>query len=141
MFFRRENIIILKARSILCALRYGKSEYPLRRLLIRSDNLSLVLALCKERSKQFTLLSVMRRIFASGLQLGFVLSFWWIPSELNYSDKGGRFFDRDFDPSKSLLAQRLPRSPHAPTKNVFLLHRCSWMMVKLIINLVSLCPR
>ena len=28
----------------------------------------------------------------------FVSSFRWIPSELNYSDKRSRFFDRDYDP-------------------------------------------
>ena len=54
----------------------------------------------------------MRRIFASCFRTGFVSSFRWIPSETNYSDKGSRFFDRDYDPSKSLLrvhAQRLTR--------------------------------
>ena len=35
----------------------------------------------------------MRRIFASGFRAGFVLSFRWIPFELNSSDKGSRFFD------------------------------------------------
>ena len=52
----------------------------------------------------------MRRIFASGSMAGFVLSFIWIPSPIKYSAKGSRFFDRDYDPSKSLLhvfAQRL----------------------------------
>ena len=58
----------------------------------------------------------MRRIFASGVRAGFVLSFRWIQSELNYSDKGSRCFDRD-DPSMSLLhvlAQRLTRFSPAP---------------------------
>ena len=31
-----------------------------------------------------------RRIFASGFRAGFVLSFRWIPSELNCSDEGSR---------------------------------------------------
>ena len=35
----------------------------------------------------FTLLSVMRRFFASGFRAGFILSFRWILSELKYSDK------------------------------------------------------
>ena len=55
----------------------------------------------------------MRRIFASGFRAGFVLSFSWTLSELNYCHKGSRFFDRDHDPSKSLLhlfAQRLTRT-------------------------------
>ena len=70
----------------------------------------------KDVQNFFTLLSVMRRIFASGFMAGFVLSFRWIPSELNYSDEGSRFFDRGDDPSKSLLhalAQRLARSSQA----------------------------
>ena len=55
----------------------------------------------------------MRRILASGSTTGFVLSLMWIPSELKYSDKGSRFFDRDDDPSNSLLhvlAQRFTRT-------------------------------
>ena len=64
-----------------------------------------------------TLLSVMRRIFASGFRAGSVLSFRWIPSEMNHADKCNRFFDRDYDPSKSLHvpAQRSPRSSPART--------------------------
>ena len=45
------------------------------------------------------------------------MSFRWIPSELNHSDEGRRFFDRDRDSSKSLLhalAHRLARS--APSR-------------------------
>ena len=102
-----------QARSILYGVRHAENIYLQRRLLILSDNLALVLALCKGRSKSFTLLSVMRRTFASSFRAGFVLPFRWIPSELNDSDNGSRFFDRSYDPSKSLfhvLAQRLTRS-------------------------------
>ena len=45
-FFRGENIKVLEARSILCAVRNAGSCYPLGRLQILSDNLALVLALC-----------------------------------------------------------------------------------------------
>ena len=72
-FFREEHITLLEARSILYAVWYAESNYPLGRLLILSDNLALVLALCKGRSKHFTLLSIMRRIFASGFRTGFCL--------------------------------------------------------------------
>ena len=67
----------------------------------------------KNVSNMSTLLSVLCRIITSGVWAGYVLSFRWIPSELNYSDKGSRFFNGDHDPSKSLLhvlAQRLTRS-------------------------------
>ena len=50
-FFREENIIVLEARSML----------PPGRLLILSDNLALVLALCTGRSKHFTLLFASRQ--------------------------------------------------------------------------------
>ena len=49
----------------------SRSTFHLCMLLIVSDYLALVLALCKERSTHFTLLSVMRRIFASGFRAGF----------------------------------------------------------------------
>ena len=67
-FFREEYITVVEARSILYAVRYAESNYPPGRLLILSDNLALVLLLCKGRSKLFTLLSVMRRIFTSGFR-------------------------------------------------------------------------
>ena len=52
-FLSRGKIIIFEARSILYAVRYAESKYPLERLLILSDNLALVLALCKGRSLVF----------------------------------------------------------------------------------------
>ena len=99
-FFRDENTITLEARFILYAVRHAESCHPPGRFMIFSDNLALVPALCKGRSNMFTLLSVMRRIFASDFRAGFVLSFSWIPSELNCSD---RFLDSDYGPGKSLL--------------------------------------
>ena len=49
-FFRKENIIDLEARSILHAVQHAEGRCPPGRLLILSDNLALVLALCKGRS-------------------------------------------------------------------------------------------
>ena len=43
--FGEENII-LEARSILDVVRHAEMKDPLGRLLILSDNLALVLALC-----------------------------------------------------------------------------------------------
>ena len=72
----REKNIVLEARSILCAVRDAESNYPQGRFLILSENLALVVALCKGRSTFFYIaLSVKRRIFASGFRAGFVLSF------------------------------------------------------------------
>ena len=51
------------------------------------------------------------------------MSFRWIPSELNHSDEGRGFFDRDRDSSKSLLhalAQRLARyKPSRTSQDLF----------------------
>ena len=113
-FFQEENIIILEESSIVNAVRYEESKYLPGCLLILSDNPPLPLT----RSNICLLLSVVRRIFTSVFWTDFVLSFRWMPSESNYSDNGSRFLDRDCDPSKSLLhvlAQRLPRFPHAQT--------------------------
>ena len=67
--------------------------------------------------------------------LGGIVSVRWIHPYLNSSDKGSRFFDRDYDPSKSQLpvpASRLPRfSRHRQTTNgVLLPPGCRWMLVK-----------
>ena len=108
-----ENIIDPEVQSILYAVRCAESNYPPGRFVILTDNLALVLALCKGRSNNFTLFLVVRRIFATGFRACFVLSFRAIPSQLNYSDKGSRFFDRDNDLNISLhhaLAQRLTRT-------------------------------
>ena len=67
-FYREENIIILEARSILHAVQFAQSKYPLGRLQILSDKLALVLPFCKGRSNNFTLFSVVRHIFASGFR-------------------------------------------------------------------------
>ena len=87
--------------------------------VVSFENLALVVALCKGRSKFFHLDFSRAWYLCVWLQGRFCLiSFRWIPSEVNYSDEGSRFFDHDYDPSKSLLhvlAQRLTRSSPAPT--------------------------
>ena len=82
----------------------------MQRVVIRLDAsgsfltiLRWCLRFAKDAQNDVTLHSVLRRIFASGFRAGFVISFRWIPSELNYAEKGSRFFGRDHDPSKALL--------------------------------------
>ena len=119
----RRTVVSFATRSILYTVRHAESDYPPGRFLFFSENLALVLAICKLRSNifytAFSHASNLRAwlhgrfFFAPGFRAGFALSFWWIPSELNYSDEGSRFFNSDYDPSKSLLrvlAQRLTRS-------------------------------
>ena len=90
-FFRDENIIVLEARSILYAVRYAESCCP-----------PTILRWCWRSAKDVQLFFHIAFSHASYLDVreGFVLSFKWIPSELNYFDNGNRFFDRDYDPSK-----------------------------------------
>ena len=57
-FYRKEKLVF-EALSILYAVGYVESNYLLGRLLI----------LCNGRSHMFTLLSFMRRIFASGFRV------------------------------------------------------------------------
>ena len=130
-FFRDEGIIILEARSLLYAVRYVESCYPRGRLLILSVNLALVLSLCKGRSNIFTLLAVMRRIFASGFRVGcaFIASLTVIMTWANL------FF-------MFLLNahHRFHRHGHA-TKTVNLRLLCTWMLVKLTVHLRTTCPQ
>ena len=146
-FFHVECIIILQARSILDAVRYAESKCPPGRLLVLSDNVALLLAICKGRSKHFTLLSVMRRIFASGFWAKLVLSCWWIPSGLNYSERGGRFFDCDLTRANHFIhisCATLTTFSSGTDKRPIMfstLILCSCMVVKLTVNLMFFCPQ
>ena len=115
-FLPRRKIIILEARSFLYAVHCRKSLSVGTRPDFFCDNLALVLALCKGRSKHFALLSVMRRIFATGFRISLVVEVGTVG--VGYSDKGSRSCDCDYDSSKSLLhvlAQRLTRASPAQT--------------------------
>ena len=68
-FSREENIIILEARSLLYAAWYAESAGT------NSDPVSQSCACAGALQRKlniFTMLSVMRRIFASGFRAGFV---------------------------------------------------------------------
>ena len=97
---------------LVCRPVMQRVEYPPGRILIVSDNLALVLALCKGRSTKFHIAFS----HASNLCVWFPgqnlsLSFRWISSELNYSDKGSHFFECALcNSSKSLLHVLAQRS-------------------------------
>ena len=61
-FFREENIMVLEARSILCAVGHADRSNPPGRLLVLSDNLALVLALCQGRSNFFYCVGSLRLV-------------------------------------------------------------------------------
>ena len=128
-WFRDENITVLAARSSFLS---DKQRVGIRDA---SQSFLKILHWCWRSAKDaqhfFTLLSVMRRIFASGFRAGFVLPFRWIRSELNCFDEGSRIIDRN----KSLL---LVLAHEHATKTAFVPH-CTWVSVKLTLHLISLC--
>ena len=108
-FFRDEGIIILETRSILYAVRYAESCFPPGHLQILSDNLALVPALCKGRSKNSH-----ASYLCIWLQGRFCRIFQVDTVRIELCDEGSRFFDRDYDLGKSLLHVLAQRSPLIP---------------------------
>ena len=65
------------------------------------------------------MLAVIRRIYGIVYRDNCYLVFRWVPSEVNNSDRGSRFYHDDHDPSKFLLnrlavLQRQSMSSHSP---------------------------
>lgn len=91
----KENIGILEARTVLksiqrvCMTRFG---HDVRHLHL-CDNLGVVLSIERCRSKNFKLLSVIRRIAAFCIARNIQLAIRWVPSELNIADEPSRLDD------------------------------------------------
>ena len=75
------------------------------RILLLSDNLSIVLCCNRGRSRDFRL-SLPRSDVLPRCVWRATSAFRWIPSEFNSSDRGSRKHDNVFDATKS-LADRL----------------------------------
>ena len=106
---RRETSQSWEARSILYTVRYAESNYPLGPILL-SHNLALVLALCKKRPNIFYIAFSHASHLCVWFQGWFCLMVQVDTVRIKSSDEESRFFDCDYDPSKSLLhvlAQRL----------------------------------
>eukprot|EP00959_Pyramimonas_sp_CCMP1952_P367041 7687586-Pyramimonas_sp.AAC.1 len=88
----REGIIHLEARAVLKGVeRLARSQHGHdARALFVGDNLALTLALGMSRSRDFKLLTLIRRAGSLALARGLRLVFRWVSSELNSSDKGSR---------------------------------------------------
>lgn len=88
-----ESILILEARAAAKALRrvamsvFGNHV----RQLFLFDNMSLVLALERSRSRQFGLLKRIRLFNSYCIARGIQPSFRWLPSELNNADEPSRY--------------------------------------------------
>ena len=98
----KEDILTLEARAAVMALkRVAMSVFGGNvRQLFLLDNMSLVLALERSRSRRYTLLKQVRIFNAYCISRGIQPSFRWVPSELNNADEPSRY-DTD-EPSKLL---------------------------------------
>ena len=105
-----EKIINLEARAAVKALkRVALSRFGSHvRQLFLLDNLSLVLALERCRSRQLDLLKIVRIFCSYCICRGIQPSFRWIPSELNNSDEPSRY---DTDEPSKLLTDLIPNGP------------------------------
>ena len=79
-------------------------------MLCLGDNMSMVLSIDRHRSKNFVVISLLRRISAYCLARNIKFCIRWIPSELNFSDEGSRLLDGGADKSRireleAILAQ------------------------------------
>lgn len=87
-----EDIMVLEARAAVKGmerLACGASGSRTRQLFLL-DSMSLVLCLCRGRSRSFSALVQLRRFFSYALARDILPSFRWIPSELNSSDAPSR---------------------------------------------------
>eukprot|EP00973_Karenia_brevis_P079285 11002029-Karenia_brevis.AAC.1 len=87
-----ENIIVLEGRGTLAGIRHKAGSVMSFRSnhLHLGDNLGLILALEKGRSKNFMVLVACRRIAAYSVATGSRFYHRWIASEFNHSDAASR---------------------------------------------------
>ena len=114
-WLRDDGILILEARAVLkAALRVAHSTHGRHcHVVILVDNMSVVLAMSRFRSKDYKLLVMIRRLASISLARDIKFHLRWIPSEFNYSDEGSRRYDAVIDRSKDLTAlvgKLLPRA-------------------------------
>lgn len=102
-----DDIIVLEARAAVKALRrVALSVFGVHvRQLFLLDNMSLVLALDRCRSRQHKLLKQVRIFCAYCLARGIQPAVRWIPSELNASDEPSRYGTNE---SSKLLTSLIP---------------------------------
>ena len=91
---------LLGLRSALRAVQSACGRHQIVRKFACSTILALVLLLTKGRSRFFffLVLAVIRRVFRIACRANCCLVFRWVPSEVNYGDRGSRFYDADYDP-------------------------------------------
>ena len=92
-----EEILELEGRALVKGMQRLACQpagHHHRQLLL-ADNMSVVLAFSRGRSKNFNLLVHIRRLYAYCLAKGLKPYFRWIPSELNSSDEPFRRWEKE----------------------------------------------
>ena len=100
-----DDILRLEALALVKAaerLAHGQPVHDCR-ILFLSENLSIVRCFALGRSRDFKLLTQIRRVASVCLARNIRTSIRWIPSEFNSSDRGSREHDSAYDPTKSLV--------------------------------------
>ena len=102
----QDDILRLEARALFKAANRAAHSLPVKncRMLLLSDNLSVVLCFARGRSRDFRLFVQIRRFASVCLARNIRFAIRWIPSEFNSSDEGSREHETAFDPKKSLVA-------------------------------------
>ena len=105
-----EAIHVLEARSCMGMVRHVSRSMPSRdcRVILLNDNMGVVLAMTRGRSRHFPLLRQCRRVLCFGLATGLIFIWGWIASELNSSDVGSR------DPDAPLTSLELQAGSWEP---------------------------
>ena len=89
-----EDISVEEIRTVVKAV-FDSLKFPHvhnQRHLFLGDNMGVVLACARARSKSFKFIVQLRKLCALSLISNIRVYFRWIPSEINLSDKAFRFF-------------------------------------------------
>ena len=103
--FFDHDIHRLEAGALVKAAEPSSHSQPVHdcRTLLLSDNLSIVLCFTRGRSRDFRVLTQIKRFASVCLARNTRISIRWIRSEYNSSDRGSREHDSANDPTKSLV--------------------------------------
>ena len=104
-----EDIFVYEARALVRAVEVLCAELKLTgcRVLCLVDNMSVALCFSRRRSKEYVVISLIRRLVAIGLTRNIKIHVRWIPSELNSSDAPSRIADIDSSHSGPSLFEKL----------------------------------
>ena len=103
-----EDISFLELRTVTKAvfdlLKYPHTQTHNMRHLFLGDNIGVVLACLRSRARPFKYIVQLRKLCALGLIMNIKVYFYWIPSELNSSDKASRILEIEGPMKQDILA-------------------------------------